>query len=316
MLKDFCFAAVVAVFALTGCNEKNVELDETAAGDSADKIQLTVRVPESATKVTGTSSDDAVKDLQVFVFDKNGVYETSSQGSGSSLSLTCTTGETTVVALVNAPQEVEVDNITELRSRTSDLKDCSPDAIVMAGELTQVLQASSSLTITVERLAAKVAVDQIRTDFELDQHKNLTFNVKAIYLVNVAGERAYLTGNTPSSWYNKGAYVAATSPSFLYDKVTSGVIADGASYNTRHHFYCYPNATATKTRLVVEAELGGYTYYYPVTLDKIDPNTSYTYSLTITRLGSDSPDKPVEDGTVQFSVVVKDWVEHDVDEII
>lgn len=316
MIKKICFAALAAAFALTGCNEKNVELDETAAGDSADKIQLTVRVPESATKVTGTSSDDAVKDLQVFVFDKNGVYETSSQGSGSSLSLTCTTGEKTVVALVNAPQEVDVDNITELRSRTSDLKDCSPDAIVMAGELTQVLQASSSLTITVERLAAKVAVDQIRTDFELDQHKGLTFNVKAIYLVNVAGERAYLTGNTPSSWYNKGAYVAATSPSFLYDKVTSGVIADGASYNTRHHFYCYPNATATKTRLVVEAELGGYTYYYPVTLDKIDPNTSYTYSLTITRLGSDSPDKPVEDGTVQFSVVVKDWVEHDVDEII
>ena len=76
MLKDFCFAAVVAVFALTGCNEKNVELDETAAGDSADKIQLTVRVPESATKVTSTFKSNAliVKAMSVYTHKKLCIY--------------------------------------------------------------------------------------------------------------------------------------------------------------------------------------------------------------------------------------------------
>jgi hypothetical protein len=98
--------------------------------------------------------------------------------------------------------------------------------------------------------------------------------------------------------------------------VASGVIAAGSSYTNEHYFYCYPNLTDTKTRLVVEAVVGGYTYYYPVTLDAVDANTSYDYNLTITRLGSDSPDVPVEEGTVTFTVTVKDWVQQNVNETI
>ena len=48
----------------------------------------------------------------------------------------------------------------------------------------------------------------------------------------------------------------------------------------------------------------------------MDPNTAYTYNLTITRLGSDSPDMPVEEGTIKFTVTVKDWVEQDINETI
>ncbi len=315
MFKKFYLAALLAAIGLVSCNEKNVDFPDDGMS-SAEKIQLTVRLPKVSTKVSGPPSDNSVRNIQVFVFDKNGVYETSSSGSGASLSLTCTTGEKQIVALANAPQELGVKNISELRARTADLKDCSAGLVVMAGEVTKVLESSSTVTISVERLAARVAVDQIKTDFALDQHKDLSFNVKAIYLINVAGERAYLDDNTPSTWYNKGGYDAATSPSFLYDEVLSGSVTNGNAYNTAHHFYCYPNTTSTKTRLVVEAEVGGYRYYYPVTLDRIDPNTAYTYSLTITRLGSDSPDKPIEDGSVLFNVTVKDWIEQDVDEII
>lgn len=315
MCKRLYLAALLAAFGLVGCNEKNVDLssDELPSGE---KIQLTVKLPLSATKVTGPASDDQVGDIQVFVFDKNGVYETSSSGSGSTLSLTCTTGEKQIVALVNAPKESGVKNISELRARTADLTDCSESSIIMAGEVTKVLEASSTITMTVERIAAKVAVDKVKTDFALEQHKELDFEIRSIYLINVAGERAYLTDNTPSLWYNEGEHIAATAPSFLHDDVTAGTIVNGSTYDTEHYFYCYPNATVTKTRLVVEAQIGSYVYYYPVTLDKVEPNTAYTYSLTITRLGSDSPDKPVEDGAVQFNVTVKDWVEQNVEEII
>lgn len=315
MCKRLYLAAFLAAFGLVGCNEKNDDLSVDAMS-SAEKIQLTVKLPVTATRVTGPASDDQVGDIQVFVFDRNGVYETSSSGGGSTLSLTCTTGEKQIVALVNAPKESGVKNISELRARTADLTDCAENSIVMAGEVTKVLEASTTLTMTVERIAAKVAVDKVTTNFTLDQHKELDFKIKSIYLINVAGERAYLADNTPSSWYNEGEHVAATAPSFLHDDVASGTIANGSSYLTEHYFYCYPNATATKTRLVVEAQVGNYIYYYPVTLEKVDPNTAYTYSLTITRLGSDSPDEPVEDGAVQFNVTVKDWVEQNVEEII
>lgn len=307
------FFAVLAAVAVIGCNEKDVEMPEQQSGE---KIQLTVNLPQSATKVTGDPMDYEVNDVQIFVFDKNGLYETSSRATASTLSLTCTTGEKKIVALVNATAESSITNIAELRSRTSDLSDCSAGHIVMSGELTEVLTSSTTVTMPVERLAARVAVSQITTDFELEAHRNLSFEIRSIYLVNVAGERAYLSDNTPTTWYNEGQYVAETSLEFLRDVVGAGRISNGESYDTEHYFYCYPNATATKTRLVIEAEVGGYTYYYPITLNAVEANTAYTYNLTITKLGSNSPDVPVADGTVNFTVTVKDWTMQNVQETI
>ncbi len=307
------FFAVLAAVAVIGCNKNDVEVQDLQSGE---KIQLTVNLPQAATKVTGDPVDYEVNDVQIFVFDKNGLYETSSRATASTLSLTCTTGEKKIVALVNAPIEDSINNIAELRSRTSDLSDCSAGHIVMSGELTEVLTSSTTVTMQVERLAARVAVSQITTDFELEAHQNLSFEIRSIYLINVAGERAYLSDNTPATWYNKGQYVAETSLDFLRDVVAAGRVSNGESYDTEHYFYCYPNATATKTRLVIEAEVGGYTYYYPITLNAVDANTAYTYNLTITKLGSNSPDVPVADGTVNFTVTVKDWTVQNVPETI
>ena len=312
MLKKMFFAAFAAV-ALTGCNEKNDNVYEKL---DQEKIRLTVNLPQVATKVTGVPADAQVNDVQIFVFDKNGLYEASSHASASTLSLTCTTGEKQIVALVNAPLEGSVTNITELRSRTVDLNACSTGNIVMTGEITEVLAASTTVTMQVERLAAKVSVAQVNTAFELEAHQSLPFEIKAIYMVNVAGEKTYLTDDAPLTWYNRGQYVQETSPAFLHDKVTDGVIVNGGSYDTGHYFYCYPNETSTKTRLVVEAEVGGYTYYSPVTLNEVAANTAYIYNLTITRLGSDSPDVPVAEGAVNFTVTVKEWTVQNVHETI
>lgn len=312
MFKKMFFAAMAAL-AVMSCNEKDVDMPQVQDGE---KIQLTVNLPQAATKVTGTPTDASVNNVQIFVFDKNGLYEASTHSTSSSLSLTCTTGEKKIVALVNAPLENGVTNIADLRSRTSDLNDCSAGNIVMSGETTEILTASTTITMPVERLAARVAVAQVTTDFELEAHQNLAFEIRSIYLINVAGEKAYLQDNTPSTWYNKNKYEAGTSLDFLHDVVSAGRVEKGGSYDTEHYFYCYPNSTSTKTRLVIEAEVGGYRYYYPVTLNAVDANTAYTYNLTITRLGSDSPDIPVADGTVNFTVTVKDWVQQNVQETI
>lgn len=312
MLKKL-FVAAFAVCGLVGCSEKDVELVDVQRGE---QVQLTVSLPQNVTKVTGTAMDAQVNNIQIFVFDKNGIYETSSHGTGSTLSLTCTTGEKKIVALANSQLEDPVDNIAQLRAKASQLSQCSESNIVMSGETTKTLAASTSITMEVQRLAAKVSVAKVTTAFDLDAHKNLDFEIKAMYLINVAGDKAYLSDNTPTTWYNKAKYISSTSLPFLYDAITDGQLVDGSSYTKEHFFYCYPNATSTKTRLVVEAQLGGYTYYYPLTLDTVAANTSYTYNLTITRPGSDSPDEPVAEGTVNFTVTVKDWVQQNVSETI
>ena len=307
------FYAAFAAIALVGCNEKNIKPVEVPSGD---KVQLTVNLPENLTKLTGVPTDSKINDVQIFVFDRNGLYETSSHGNASTISLTCTTGEKHLVALVNAPLEESVSNLEDLRSRTSDLSSCSAGNLVMSGETPVELTASTTVTMEVTRLAAKVALESVVTAFENEVHRNLPFEVKAVYLVNVAGDRSYLKGNAPTKWYNKGAYMPQSSLDFLYDAVTAGQITSGGNYSAGHFFYCYPNSTTTKTRLVVETQIGGYTYYYPVTLDSVTPNTAYTYNLTITRLGSDSPNEPVADGAVSVTLTVKDWTECEVNETI
>ena len=198
------FYAAFAAIALVGCNEKNIKPVEVPSGD---KVQLTVNLPENLTKLTGVPTDSKINDVQIFVFDRNGLYETSSHGNASTISLTCTTGEKHLVALVNAPLEESVSNLEDLRLRTSDLSSCSAGNLVMSGETPVELTASTTVTMEVTRLAAKVALESVVTAFENEVHRNLPFEVKAVYLVNVAGDRSYLKENAPTKWYNKGAYM-------------------------------------------------------------------------------------------------------------
>jgi len=73
------------------------------------------------------------------------------------------------------------------------------------------------------------------------------------------------------------------------------------------YFYCYPNETEKKTRLVIETLIDGMVYYYPITLDKVEANNRYFYDVVLTRLGSMSPDQPVEDVLTSFVIATTNW---------
>lgn len=307
--------AAVAAAALSGCSEKNSDSPVLADGN----VELTLSVPCTATKVSGVpSSEDAIKDLQVLVFNSKGMLETYKHGNGNTMSLTCTAGEKRIAAFVNAGQQNSVGYERELPQLVSDLADNGPGGLVMAGDTSVVLTASGSLNLEVRRMAARIGISKIENAMVLPQHKAMKFEVKSLYLVNVPGDRAFFGVSEPSRWYNCSAPQAG-SPSFLRDDVNGGIVAAGNAYEGKHYFYCYPNDVAEdssaaewcprKTRLVAEVALDDVTYYYPVTLDNVARNTSYSYELRITRPGSSSPDIPVDDAAVGITVVVKGWSE-------
>lgn len=307
--------AVVAAAALSGCSEKNSDSPVLADGN----VELTLSVPCTATKVSGVpSSEDAIKDLQVLVFNSKGMLETYKHGNGNIMSLTCTAGEKRIAVFVNAGQQNSVGYERELPQLASDLTDNGPGRLVMAGDTSVVLTASGSLNLEVRRMAARIGISKIENAMVLPQHKAMKFEVKSLYLVNVPGDRAFFGVSETSRWYNCSAPQVG-SPSFLRDDVTGGVVAAGKAYEGKHYFYCYPNDVTEdssaaewcprKTRLVAEVALDDVTYYYPVTLDNVARNTSYSYELRITRPGSSSPDIPVDDAAVGITVVVKGWSE-------
>ena len=312
--RNFALAALAAA-ALISCEKTN---DEMSLSDSG-SVELEVKIPDVHTKSEGTENEDKVNNIQVFVFDHNRMLEAyaSGDGNGGSIVISCSTGQKEVIALVNAMPLTDVKSVTDLETRKTTLADNSFNSFVMEGRTTATLKASSVVEVDVSRIAARIAVTEVAVDFELEQHNEQTFQIKSMYLINVAGERTFLTLSAPDRWYNK-MKKESDAPSITCVTMEDAYATVMAPYKDPQYLYCYPNPTTSDvsggawsarfTRLVVEAELGGKLYYYPVTLkDGIKSNTSYEIQMKITRPGSSSPDKPVDSMTAGFSVKVLPW---------
>ena len=109
----------------------------------------------------------------------------------------------------------------------------------------------------------------------------------------------------------------------LFAEGVPGLVGDDG-YTTAHHFYCYENLMDTETsanrftRLVVEANLDGTVYYYPVDINQpgygwdssighkgVKRNTCYTYNFTITGPGSDDPESKIVLKTITLDASVE-----------
>ena len=325
-IKTIC--TVLAALILAACNSEIVE-------DHSDYDEywydLTVGLPDSRTKVSEKNSPgtpDAINTLQVFVFDEGGILEASDMTESESVVLTCKTGPKKVVSLVNAPEMTDVTTYSALCSASSFLDDNTIDSMVMSGETEVNLTATSSVTIPVSRLAAKVVLRQVMNNFRFKSDQDAEFLVTHVYLLNVGAERGYLSAATPKQWYNMMELDTFDSPAFTYEQLSSPVkLPYSSTWTADKYFYCYPNPTETdssdetwsarRTRLVLEATLDGEVMYYPVTLPVIEPNSSYEVTVKITRRGSPSPDIPVTGIAAEFSVDVQSWIARDrIEEVI
>lgn len=310
MIKKFCFAAVAAA-ALVSCNEKNVDLPHVEENDGL--VTFSVSVPGLETKSTGGSADaeKKINSLQVFVFNKHGVYETSAAAANKGqVEITCTAGQKKLVALVNAEEEKDVADYESLAGRSVYLADSDVDDLVMLGDTIVAVAAGKPIDVQVSYLSSKVVLESVELQLENPLHESLDFAVTSVFLTNVVGDRKYIDDSTPSVWYHEGADLSNTLP-FIYDTVSGGTLdpADPDGYVENHYFYCYPNAktNATKTRLVIETSIEGETYYYPIILEELLPNNQYSYSVVLTRLGIDSPDGSLDKGVCGVTVSIKDW---------
>lgn len=323
-MKTKLYLVAMAAAVLAACDEvrpvENVE--------STEMITLGVNIPDPVTKVSGNYDDAAVASLQVLVFDRaSGMLEGYGRSSSRTLTLNCVPGSKNIVALANAPDMSTISSYSAFTSTVSRLTDNQANALVMEGSYAATLSKSTDITMPISRIASKVELTQIANRMALEYLKDKEFALTAVYLINAAGDKTYLsTTASPTTWYNKMAYETGT-PSLLYDSLGGKLLDEGKTYLTPHYFYCYPNPTnndanggewsARHTRLVVEAKLDGQTYYYAATLPKMVQNTVYKVSLTVTRPGSTSPDEPLDIESGVFSISVVDWrTGQSIDEVI
>lgn len=349
MRKLFLTAALL-VSVLAGCS-KNDEGESLYKETDYLNLKLSVNFKPGVespvyygTKATGAAHGDGTYDevinrLDVFIFDAtSGELEgynafTSSQlTSLSDLSIKTKTGSKHIYAVANASQATWSGIVSESQFLAVQklLREDNYQSFVMSGSVNTTITESCNVDITIQRLAARVVLNSVKTAFAGTPYEGKQLENVKVYLTNVNGNVLIGNGNLPSSVtvLNSGGYVAADNSSFatagaLYDAV--GTVND-TGHSTPHYFYCYQNTLAEETsskkftRLVVEGTLNGTTYYYPININRenygwtsaidhkgIKRNRSYTYNITILRPGSTDPDDVVDLTTFSLDVTIDDW---------
>jgi len=327
MKKIIFFAVIAAIIATTGASCDKIETSSAVqSGEVCSLITVSIagnhspfgiNVPSKAS--INADNEVKVNSVQVFVFNGDGTldsYVKSSSATG--IRARCTNGSKTIYALANAPDLSEIVSKSELEGTTSKLSDNTLNSFVMIGSKTADVPSSGDIVIDVGRMVARISLMNISTDFASKAYADMTFTVKRIFMTNVAGDTDYAKSASPETWYNKREYYSSDMPDFLATGEIGKTVTSPSTYSANEHFYVYPNPTTTDshsypftprfTRLVVEATLGQATYYYPINIQGIESNKTYSITnLKITRPGTSHPDEELVSEDCSFSIDVSDW---------
>ena len=307
--------------------------------------ELTFSLDGASTKATGIAASDEshIDHWAIFIFNcaNPAEFYRKSSASGGSISIHVGAGKIyRAYAIVNYPlygsayfDPWDVDSEDELNLWVSDLSGNQTNSLVMFGSI-QLGLVTSAITraISVSRLVSKVGIMKITRSFSDSNQASRTFTIKKIYLTNVLRRsflaRDYLESEVTADdelWYNAGGYHASGTVGALDDLTAdaslSVPLSNGSSYTTGHYFYSFPNPLSSgtdprgatwsprHTRLVIEAQIGSGTYYYPVTIPTMSRNNTYVITeATIRNLGSLDPEEEIPGAIdVTFSTSTSLW---------
>lgn len=320
--KFICWGTMALLMTLFACKKEN-SLEKNFEGKS---VELNVSVHTGQTKASVIGAETDINKLDVLVFNRaSGLLEAhASAVSSSSLSMTCTTGDKTIVALANSNLNLaSVASLSQLKQLKSNLLDNNSSAFIMEGASDKTISSSASVEIELRRIVSKVQILAVENALSLAQYSSEPITIKSIYLINLVGDKPVLgnyTASDPIAQWQNFRTNQLSSNTMISDLVNE-TISHEQTREKNHIFYCLPNPvvndtdaddTANRhTRLVVEAQIGESVYYYPITLPIVEQNKIYTISkLKITQLGySQADEKDSATQSMEFTVVVKDWEE-------
>ena len=199
----------------------------------------------------------------------------------------------------------------------------------------------AEITLHLKRLVSKITVVSITRRFESPTLGTKQLTLKHIYLTNIIPETFYARDfraeelpSSQQSWYNAmgwhhsgGLAEDVETDRFLCERNLNRELPQNGTAHMNLSFYFYPNPLPLQadshapvwagprcTRLVLETELEGKTYYYQATLPKeegqpsISRNTAFQVRCSLTRLGSTDPEQLIPGSLeAEFSAVAGNW---------
>lgn len=135
-----------------------------------------------------------------------------------------------------------------------------------------------------------------------------TLKLMSVYLSNVPSKYSIEEALTfDNHWINYKGRLDSYSD-ILYKNINRQV-PQGSSYSPGFNFYSFPsyNGSTNPLRLVLVTQIGENIYYYPVTLNSLEANTSYQVNVNIKNLGSSHPDIPLDCAEIVISPGLGEW---------
>jgi hypothetical protein len=317
---------IVSALVLAGCDR--------AAPPGAGNVEVVFSVAGEATRVTGTDGEAAVDDWALLLYRDGRLTEAGTSDSGAAIRKKLAAGDYTAFAVVNPPagfSPAGYPTPKALARAESALADNAPGRLVMAGSRTVSVPVPDGATqrIGVDRLVAKAGIRKISVAFTNPELAARPFRLKGVYLTNCYGISRYGSDwstdeirSDAALWHHRMGFQADAGVDGLLAETGLDIPVTADRPHTQEHvFYFYPNPlpegldtrsgvwTRRRTRLVLEAQIGERTYYYPVTLPTSQRNRTYLIEEAVIRkLGSQDPEKD-EPGSIDvtFSAVPDDW---------
>ena len=323
-MKAYCTALLGGLLLLAGCHR--------AAPPGG--VEVVFSVLGETTRATGTAGEAAVDDWALLLYRDGRLAEAGTSSSGSAIRKTLLAGDYTAYAVVNPPASFAPAGFTDpgaLAGAESSLGDNAPGRLVMAGRrtVTVPVRDGSVQRIGVDRLVCKAGIRKISVQFANPDLAALPFRLKGIYLTNCYGKSRYGSDWTAgdilsdaSAWYNRMGFHSEVGVNGLLAETGLDIPVTADRPHTQEHvFYFYPNPlpgtldtrsgtwARRRTRLVLEAQVGERTYYYPITLPESQRNRTYLIEEAVIRtLGSLDPEKD-QPGSIEvtFRTSTEDW---------
>ena len=268
--------------------------------------------------------------LDIFVYNDDEVRRLDSYCSIGTpetayLQVNSSAGDKLVVILANCSGRSfmydEFKSYASLESVVWRLKDEDPSRPVMSGECQISAGAEGYTSVKLTPLLADVCLDFLKCDFSGRGYRSRTLENCSVFLTNLSGSTEILRqdGFRMSELENAGRLDQAYLASMKHPEMIRRAVTPGQWSPV--DLYCYPNDAdgdtmgSPSTRMVVQGDIDGATYYYPVDINRegfgytsgprgLSRNVKYSYSLLITRKGSTDPDTPVPPA----QVVGEGWI--------
>lgn len=289
---------------------------------------------------------DISGELDIFAFNDDGLkrldsYQRFSGVSADAVSAASRRGSKILVAVANTGRAKEdwafINSFDAILMTEADIRLEDPSCPSMGGIAYADMGEDSECRMELMPLLSEIHIRSIRCDFSDRPYKGERLEDVKVYLTNV-NARACLfasSGFKPEDIVNQGRLSdtdmkSMRCPEMLFRTLDTEIGSSPEEVDVR--LYCYPNDCDEEspgspfTRLVIEGRAGGYTYYYPININRpsgsgpdigsgVGRHCRYQYDIVLTRHGTDDPDIVADPSMAEITCGLMPWYEVEDDQI-